>query len=418
MIPGPKEPKHDMNSFLEPIVTELLELQDGVSITVSSATSQTDIPIRCLLLSVACDLPAARKVSGFLSYSARLGCSKCLKEFPGTAGNMDYSGFDRSTWPQRTNELHRQNIKRVLQACTKQNRTELESSLGCCCSSLLRLPYFDPITMVIIDSMHNLFLGTAKKMLEIWQDNGLLNKHHFEKIQNFVDSVNVPSDIGRIPHKISSGFANFTADQFKNWVNIYSVPALFNVLPLEHLECWCHFVLACRIICKPIVDNRDVILLDTLLLRSCQKVETLYGTKAITLNMHMHCHLAEIIKRYGPVHGFWLFSFERCNGILGNQPNNNKNIEPQIMKRLVNNQSIISINGPEQFSTDFFPLFDKHIRREVGSYAETFISNTLDTLRDKHLEYIQTVFCHLHSNVTNIPSPNSIYKKIFECYTT
>ena len=50
--------------------------------------------------------------------------------------------------------------------------------------------------------MHNLFLGTAKKMLEIWQDNGLLNKHHFEKIQNFVDSMNVLSDIGRIPHKI------------------------------------------------------------------------------------------------------------------------------------------------------------------------------------------------------------------------
>ena len=26
MIPGPKEPKHDMNSFSEPIVTELLKL--------------------------------------------------------------------------------------------------------------------------------------------------------------------------------------------------------------------------------------------------------------------------------------------------------------------------------------------------------------------------------------------------------
>ena len=143
----------------------------------------------------------------------------------------------------------------------------------------------------------------------------------------------------------------------------------------------------------------------------------------------MHCHLAEIIKSYGPVHGFWLFSFERYNGILGNQPNNNKSIEPQIMKRFVNDQSIISINGPEQFSTDFFPLFDKLIRREVDSYAETFISKfdnegqynftksyTLDTLRDKHLEYIQTVFCRLHSNVTNIPCPNSIYKK-YLCVT-
>ena len=119
--------------------------------------------------------------------------------------------------------------------------------------------------------------------------------------------MNVTSDIGRIPHKISNGVADFTADQFKNWVNIYSVPALFNVLPLEHLECWRHFVLACRILCKLIVDNRNVILLDTLLLRFCQKGETLYGTKAITPNMHMYCHLAENLKCYGPIHGSGCF---------------------------------------------------------------------------------------------------------------
>ena len=127
---------------------------------------------------------------------------------------------------------------------------------------------------------------------------------------------------------------------------------------------------------------------------------------------------------YSPIHGFWLFSFERYNGILGNQPNNNKSIEPKIMKLFVNDQSIVSIDGPEQFSTDLLPLFDKLIRRKVGSSVETFISKfdnegqyyfsksyTLDTLRDKHLDYIQTVFCCLHSNFTNIPCPNSIYKK-------
>ena len=32
-------------------------------------------------------------------------------------------------------------------------------------------------------------------------------------------------------------------------------------------------------------------------------------------------------------------------------------------------------------------------------------------MRDKHLDYIKTIFCCLHSNFTNIPCPNSIYKK-------
>ena len=30
-------------------------------------------------------------------------------------------------------------------------------------------------------------------------------------------------DVGRIPHKMHSGFASFTADQWKNWVNYYSL---------------------------------------------------------------------------------------------------------------------------------------------------------------------------------------------------
>ena len=30
VIPGPKEPKHDINSYLGPLVTELLELYSGV----------------------------------------------------------------------------------------------------------------------------------------------------------------------------------------------------------------------------------------------------------------------------------------------------------------------------------------------------------------------------------------------------
>lgn len=36
---------------------------------------------RVILLCVSCDLPATRKVCGFLSHTAKLGCSKCKQEF-------------------------------------------------------------------------------------------------------------------------------------------------------------------------------------------------------------------------------------------------------------------------------------------------------------------------------------------------
>lgn len=208
--------------------------------------------VRCALLCVSCDLPAGRKLCGFLGHSAKLGCSKCYKEFPGTVGMMDYSGFDRTEWKLRTNSIHRSSVHKVCKASSKQEQAKIESAEGCRYSCLLELPYFDPIRMLIIDPMHNIFLGSGKHMIEIWLTNGFLTSAHFSLIQNKVDHIVTPTDIGRIPHKISSRFSGFTADQFKNWITIFSIPALYGILPSPHLECWRSFVLACRILCKKI----------------------------------------------------------------------------------------------------------------------------------------------------------------------
>ena len=76
IIPGPDEPEGDLNSFLHPLVNELQELWVGVAMDCHMNTVKK---IRGALLCVACDLPAGRKVCGFLSHSARYGCSKCKK---------------------------------------------------------------------------------------------------------------------------------------------------------------------------------------------------------------------------------------------------------------------------------------------------------------------------------------------------
>lgn len=82
-------------------------------------------------------------------------------------------------------------------------------------------------------------------------------------------------------------------------------------------------MLACRILCCKQLTMDQVWLADALLLQFCRRAECLYGEDIITPNMHMHCHLRACVEDYGPLHGFWLFAFERYNGILGKIPNNN-----------------------------------------------------------------------------------------------
>lgn len=141
----------------------------------------------------------------------------------------------------------------------------------------------------------------------------MISDSQFDLLQERMDSFIVPSDIGRIPYKIRSGFSSFTADQWKNWVVYYSVIVLRDILPEDELECWRHFVLACRVLSRKSISQEQIQLGDILLIQFCRRTERIFGNHSVTPNMHMHCHLSACIKDYGPLHGFWLYAFERYN---------------------------------------------------------------------------------------------------------
>ena len=352
ILPGPSEPKKNINSYLEPLVEELEDFWAGVKLNILSDSTVSQCLIRCALLCIACDLPAGRKLCGFLSHSAKLGCSKCFKKFPGTVGRMDYSGFERETWLSRTDLEHRDRVRRVSLARTRAEQSMLETSLGCRYSILLRLPYFDATRMLAVDPMHNLFLGTGKHILQFWLQREFIPKSKYGQIQAFVDKIVVPSDVGRIPHKIVSGFSSFTADQFKNWIILFSVPSLYGILPHNQLECWRNFVLACRVLCKRELSLADVGLFDALLLRFCRQVEAIYGKPFVTPNMHMHAHLREVVVT------------------------NHRDIESQLLMRLVRDNQVFSFNFPSEFHDDFKDVCSCTDDGMVGSLLDTALDSS------------------------------------------
>ena len=327
------EPKH-LNEFLKPAVDELKALWKGVRL--QSSLSTIPLVFRAALLCTSSDIPASRKLCGFKGHSAQLGCSRCLKRFPGSFGEkQDYSGFDRDSWLKRTNAGHRQKAKRILKCKTRSEQEKLSKQYGInYYSALLDLEYFDIIRFCSIDPMHNLFLGTAKYQFKIWVSEGHLNATQLKTIETRIENMEVPADIGRLPKQISSNYGSYTGEQWKNWTLIYSLFALKGVLNDQQLQCWQTFVLACKYLCKPVLSSTDILKADNCLLKFCTKFEQLYGKAACTPNMHLHCHLKEIILDYGPIHTFWCFSFERYNGILGSIQTNNRSIELQIMRKV------------------------------------------------------------------------------------
>jgi hypothetical protein len=320
LLPGPHEVHADnINHFLSPIVTELLEFWTGVIIkTPNNPTGKT---VRMAIICCSSDIPAARKLCGHIS--ALAACHRCYKR----ANNGNFGNFDDMTdwFKPRDLEDFRQNAIAWRNCKTKDERNQHVSNNLVRWTELLRLPYFNPIRHCVVDPMHNLFLGIASWIVKrLWIDGGKISKDDLKIMEKRAEAIKLPADMGRIPNKISTGegFSGFTADQWKTFILVYSTPIMWDLLSVNDREILGNFVRACSLLVCRIINTNEINEAHNRLLKIGQLIEEHYGENLITPNIHLSLHIAECCRDYGPIYSFWCYSFERMNGILGKYFNN------------------------------------------------------------------------------------------------
>jgi len=355
IIPGPSEPSYEeINSYLRPLVKELdLLWTEGFPML----HSNDRVIVHAALLATVCDIPATLKIGGFLSHLSKHACWKCDKNFPynDELKRVDFSGVDVG-FP-RTHDEHKKNATDTLKATTPSRKSELELDKGSRFTVLMNLKYYDCVRFSIIDVMHNLYLGTAKRILRFWLDSNLLDHHSLKEVQERVTRCLSSGAIGRIPRKIALEFSNLTADEWKNWTLLCSLIALSDVLPDNHCKCWQLFVAACNILSSSVVSLNNIEEAHELMQLFFIAAEELYGPKFLTINAHLHLHLQKVYLDYGPCYGFWLFSFERYNGILGKFHTNHVSIEIQLMRRFIESMHIRSLASNDIVESEHLSLF-------------------------------------------------------------
>lgn len=291
-IPGPKEPScDDLNPYLDNMVDDLLSLWNGVLFATPSCSLPSKV-IRGALTYISSDIPATRKICGFYGIRAGYGCSKCMKYFPSTSVSNNYSGFNREQWTPRTLADHNKHINEAKAAKTQTAHERIERKIGARYSQLLRLKYFDVVRYHLVDPMHNLFLGTSKRLLQLWKEHCILTDSDFESIQDQINDINPPPNIGRLPHKIAARFAGFTAEQWMIWTTVYSPFILRQYLPPEHYANWCLFAQACSLLCRPHVSRDSVNKADSMLLEFVKN----FRSYTERMSVHQTCTCMDISK--------------------------------------------------------------------------------------------------------------------------
>lgn len=153
IIPGPKE--SHVQPYLAPLIDEFLVLYGGIHISSTALCRLQGRHVHAVLVPVVCDMQAARKVVAFVPPKASLACPycKCRYEDMSRADMIDghYEKRTYDEWKQRAEEY---------KACgTVGGRKKHKQKHGIAWSELLRLPYWDPTRFLLVDAMHNLFLG-------------------------------------------------------------------------------------------------------------------------------------------------------------------------------------------------------------------------------------------------------------------
>jgi hypothetical protein len=160
IIPGPNSPPLTaLNHYLTPLIDDLLDFwAPGVRFSRTHLHPSGRL-VRCALVAVICDLPAARHVGGFAAHSHNHFCSICHC----TRTSEGYGNLNSHSWVRRTDADCRSSAAQYYAADDEKSRQAFFDSSGIRWSELLRLPYFDMGRCIVVDAMHNLFLGLIKE---------------------------------------------------------------------------------------------------------------------------------------------------------------------------------------------------------------------------------------------------------------
>ena len=113
IIPGPNEPPATaINHFLRPIVDHFIAMwSPGICYSCTDGHRNGRL-VQCAIVCIICDLPAARKTTGFVSYSHNHFCAIC----DCTLKDNGYNDLDIGSWRWRTNIDCRQSAKHYRRA--------------------------------------------------------------------------------------------------------------------------------------------------------------------------------------------------------------------------------------------------------------------------------------------------------------
>lgn len=280
------------------------------------------------------DSVARPTIQNIHQFNGVSGCSFCLHE-----GEVIEIGAGHTRVYPGTTEKESRSLKQHFEDC-KQSVIQGVPVNGVKGPSILsNIPTFDITQSFSTDYLHNILLGVVKTFAESWFNSTNSEKQWYigrpadiEKFDSQLLQIKPPCEITRTPRSIRERNL-YKASEWKNFLLYYSLPCLQNSkFPKEFLSHWCLLIRGIYIFLKPFVAERDIVNGEKLLKKFVADVDKLYGKELYKFNVHLILHIAECVRKFGPLWAPSTFCYEHYNGVLKKMFHNSRGIPQQICK--------------------------------------------------------------------------------------
>ncbi|KAF4525461.1 hypothetical protein B566_EDAN004873, partial [Ephemera danica] len=186
-----------------------------------------------------------------------------------------------------------------------------------------------------IDMMHGVFGGAGKKTLQILTDPTFKGmdfslSHLSEIIDKKLLQIKPPNFVSRYPRSLKANMAYLKVSELKNFHLYYALPIFITVMSEPYLSHYAKFVHASYILCSESISNDDISLAESLMIQFVSQYEDLYGLKFMSANLHALLHLADCVRKLGPLWVTSCFPFEDLNGKMTRLVHGTRSAEQQI----------------------------------------------------------------------------------------
>ncbi|CAN7982373.1 unnamed protein product [Ixodes pacificus] len=187
--------------------------------------------------------------------------------------------------------------------------------------------------------MHCVLEGVTKQLLELWltpseRDCFIGTPSNLSVLDERLKCIKPPQWFTRLPRRLSERM-HWKASEWIWWLLHYSVPCLHGMLPQPYLDHLCLLVECIFLLLKDAVTPDDITRACDLATEFVVKMQTLYGQRAMTFNIHQMLHLPKSVQMLGPLWTHSSFVFEGGNGTLVKLVSDGNGVPLQILERYV-----------------------------------------------------------------------------------